>query len=91
METSKRRYSKKEIAERGEAIFDERVQPEVVNRDPGEFVVIDVETAAYEIDANNLTACRRLWKRVPGAQIWVRRVGSRFLCHFGGHGLARKS
>jgi hypothetical protein len=46
--------------------------------------VIDIETSEYEVDADNLTACLRLRERIPDAQIYGRRVGSRYIHHFGG-------
>jgi hypothetical protein len=48
------------------------------------FLAIDIETGEYEIDANEMAACDRLEARVPDAQIWLRRVGSRFARRFGG-------
>lgn len=46
------------------------------------FVAIDVKTAAYEVDADELTASDRLLARVPNAQIWLQRVGSRYTWRF---------
>ena len=84
MATTKRRYPKEEIVKRGEAIFEKDVRQNLKGRNPMDFVVIDIETGDYEVDANNLTACLRLRERIPDAQIWARRVGSRFIRHFGG-------
>jgi hypothetical protein len=84
MGTIKRRYPKEEIAKRGEAIFEKEVRAQLKGRDPMEFVVIDIETRAYEVDADNLIACLRLRERYPDAQIWGRQVGSRAIRHFGG-------
>jgi hypothetical protein len=84
MGTTKRRYPKEEIARRGEEIFEKAVRAHLKGRDPMDFVVIDIETGAYEVDADNLTACLRLRERIPDAQIWGRRVGSRTIRHFGG-------
>ncbi len=85
MGATKRRYPRAEIAKRGEAIFEKEVRPHLKGRDPMDYVVIDIETRAYEVDADNLTACLRLRERNPDAQIWGRRVGSRTIRHFGGH------
>ncbi len=49
----------------------------------GTFVAIDIETGAYEIDADELAASDRLLARVPGAQIWLQRIGSRYVRRFG--------
>ena len=84
MGTTKRRYPKEEIVKRGGAIFEKDVKPHLKGRDPLDFVVIDIETGAYEVDAEELAACDRLRERLPDAQIYGRRVGSRFARHFGG-------
>ena len=84
MATTKRRYPKQELRERGEAIFEKDIKAHLKGRDPLDFVVIDIETGSYEVDANELAACQRLRERIPDAQIWARRVGSRFIRHFGG-------
>lgn len=84
MGTTKRRYPKEEIVKRGDAIFEKDVRLHVKGRDPMDFVVIDIETGDYEVDADNLAACDRLRERIPDAQIFARRVGSRTIYHFGG-------
>ena len=55
--------------------------------DDGKLVAIDIESGAYEVDEDELTAFDRLRARVPQAQIWLVRVGSRYVHRFGGHGL----
>src|SRR5438874_1813125 len=80
------RYSKEEFARRGEAIFERDIRPVVEGADERKFVVIDIETGAYEIDADELAASDRLLARVPTAQIWLRRVGSAYAHRFGPRG-----
>src|SRR5438128_979490 len=77
MATIRPRYSKEEFARRGEEIFERQIRSQVAERALNDFVLIDIETAAYEVDADELAAARRLQARVPGAQVWMRRVGSR--------------
>ena len=84
MATTKRRYPKEEIVKRGEAIFEKDVRQNLKGRNPMDFVVIDIETGDYEVDANNLTACLRLRERNLDAQIFARRVGSPYIRRFGG-------
>jgi hypothetical protein len=81
--TTKPRYSKEEFARRGDAIYERDIRPLVEPHNNGKFVVIDIETGAYEMDADELTASDRLLARVPNAQIWLRRVGSRYARRFG--------
>jgi hypothetical protein len=84
MAATERRYSKKEFARRGDAIYLEAVRPKLSADDVGKFVAIDIETGSYAIDADELKACHKLRKRVPDAQIWMVRVGYRYVHRFGG-------
>jgi hypothetical protein len=79
-----RRYSKEEFARRGNEVYDRAVRPQVKVEDEGKFVAVDIETGAYEMDADELTACDRLNARVPKAQIWLVRIGSPYVHRFGG-------
>jgi hypothetical protein len=47
-------------------------------------VVIDLETGAFEVDASEVAACNRLEASHPDAQIWMIRIGSRYVRRFGG-------
>lgn len=49
----------------------------------GKIVAIDIETSAWEMDTNEIAASARLEKRYPDAQIWIVRVGSRYVRRFG--------
>lgn len=84
MAITKRRYSKEDFARRGDTIYEEVVAPQLKSRDDGKFAAIDIESREFEIDADELTACDRLRTRAPDAQIWIVRVGSRFVHRFGG-------
>ncbi|MBM3995792.1 MAG: hypothetical protein FJ303_16815 [Planctomycetes bacterium] len=84
MGTTKRRYPKEEIARRGEEIFEKQVRPSLKGASARHFIAIDIETGEYEIDESEMAACARLRSRVPEAQIWLRRVGSRSARRFGG-------
>jgi hypothetical protein len=77
------RYSKEEFARRGDEIYEHDVRPRIEAGDEGKFVVIDIETGAYEIDEDELAASDRLVARNSEAQLWVMRVGSRYARRFG--------
>jgi hypothetical protein len=77
------RYSKKEFARRGDEIYERDIRPTLEAGNEGKFVVIDIETGAYEIDADELAASDRLLARYPNAQIWLIRIGSRYARRFG--------
>ena len=77
MAAIKPRYSKEEFASRGDAIYDREVRPHLTVDDAHKFVAIDVESGAYEIGEDELTACDQLRSRLPQAQVWLVRAGSR--------------
>ena len=80
------RYSKEEFAQRGDEIYERDICPQIdETSNAGKFVAIDIETGAYEIDVDELTASDRLLARYPEAQIWLRRVGSRYVRRFRPH------
>ena len=81
MSTPQPRYTKEEFAQRGDDIFERLIRPRLKAEDEGKFVVIDIETGAYEIDTDELAASDRLLASHPNAQTWLRRVGSRYVRH----------
>jgi hypothetical protein len=84
MGSTKRRYSKEEFARRGDAIYESDIRPHLQTEDDGKFAAIDIESGLYEIDADELKAGDRLCVRIPEAQIWMVRIGSRYVHRFGG-------
>jgi len=80
-----------EIARRGERIYEERLRAQLEPGDNGKFIVIDVETGLYEVDADHLAASdRAAAKRPPGggaAPFYAARIGSRTLGRIGGRGM----
>jgi hypothetical protein len=84
MAVKRPRYSKEEFARRGEEIYEREIKPKLVDREKDDFVLIDIETGAYEVDPSEVAAAERLQARVPDAQVWMRRVGSRITRRFGG-------
>lgn len=78
------RYSKEEFARRGDEIYETQVRPQVEAANHGKIVAIDIETGAWEVDASEIAACARLEAHHPDAQIWIVRVGSRYVRRFGG-------
>jgi hypothetical protein len=84
MDTVKRRYSKEEFARRGDALYEKDVRSKLKPEDEGKFVAIDIESGMYELDEDEMEAGDRLLARIPQAQIWMVRVGSRYVHRFGG-------
>jgi hypothetical protein len=79
------RYSREEVARRGDEIFERQVLPHLGPEDDGEFALIDVETGDYEVDRDEIAASDRLLARHPDAQVWMRQVGSLYARRFGPH------
>ncbi len=82
------RYGMEDYARRGDAIHERDIQPLIEPGDAGKYVAIDIETGAYEVDASELAASDRLLARVPDAQTWLRRVGSRYARRIGSRPLS---
>ncbi|OYD97407.1 hypothetical protein CDG76_00470 [Nostoc sp. 'Peltigera membranacea cyanobiont' 210A] len=78
------RYGKEEFARRGDEIYESQVRSQVEADNHGKIVAIDIETGAFEVDASEIAACDRLEARHPDAQIWIVRIGSRYVRRFGG-------
>jgi hypothetical protein len=83
--------SDEEFAERGNAIFEEQVLPNIDDPEAKarHFVVIDIETGEYEVSEEPIRssdATQRLLERCPEAKgrIWIRRVGSPVAHRIGG-------
>jgi len=78
------RYSKEEFARRGDEIYESQVRSQIEESDRGKIVAIDLETGDFEVDASEIAACDRLEARHSDAQIWIVRIGSRYVRRFGG-------
>jgi len=79
------RYTREEFARRGDEIYERELRTLQETENEGKFVAIDIESGTYEVDENELAASDRLRARVPNAQIWLRRIGSRYAHRFGFH------
>jgi hypothetical protein len=77
------RYSKEEFARRGDEIYESQVRPKVEAGNHGKIVAIDIETGAFEVGNDSLTAAKQLLKRYPEAQIFGIRIGYRAVHRFG--------
>jgi len=64
------RYSKEEFARRGHEVYESQVR-------------IDIETGAFEVADDSLTAAKQLLIRFPDAQIFGIRIGHRAVHRFG--------
>lgn len=77
------RYSKEEFARRGQAIYEQRVRPQVEEGNRGRIVAIDIETGEFEVGDDTLAASGQLLVRRPEAQPWLVRIGHQVVHRFG--------
>jgi hypothetical protein len=77
------RYSKEEFARRGDEIYESQVRQQVEEGNHGKIVAIDIETGAFEVGNDSLSAAKQLLKRYPEAQIFGIRIGHRAVHRFG--------
>lgn len=89
MKVRQPRYSKEEHARRGTEIYEQQVRPQVEAGNEGKIVAIDVDTDAFEVAEDTLTASNRLLARFPDAQIWFVRIGHRGVHLFGLRAMSR--
>lgn len=61
------RYSKEEVAQRGNEIYESQVRPQVEEGNFGKIVAIDIDTEAFELAKDTITASDRLLERYPDA------------------------
>ena len=78
------RYSKEEFARRGNEVYKTQVRSQVEEGNHGKIVAIDIETGAFELAKDTMTASDRLLERCPNAQIWCVRIGYKGVHRFGG-------
>jgi hypothetical protein len=84
-----RRYSKEELARRGQEFYEAGIQKQVEAGNEGKIVAIDIETGDFEVADQVLSATNRLFDRRAEAQPWIIRIGHRAVYHFGSRSLAK--
>ena len=68
-------YRPDEIAERGEQLYEQTIRDRVEAGNKGKFVVIDVESGDFDVDADDLTATKRMLAKHPDAVLFGVRIG----------------
>lgn len=64
-------------------MYETQVRPQLKPEDQGKFAAIDIESGEFAIADDELKACDKLNARVPCAQTWLVRIGSRYVHRFG--------
>jgi hypothetical protein len=89
MAVRQRRYSKEELAQRGQELYESGIRQQVEVGNEGKIVAIDIETGEFEVDETVVLATNRLFERLPDAQPWIIRIGYRAVYHFGARSLKK--
>ena len=66
-----------ELARRGQEYYDRFLRANIEPQHRGEFLVLEVESGEYEMDADEAAALNRAMERHPDRVFYVLRVGSR--------------
>lgn len=90
MATRQRRYSKEELAKRGQELYELKIRQQVETNNYGKIVAIDIETGAFEVADTVLLTTNKLFEKYPDAQPWIIRIGHRAVYHFGARSLVTK-
>jgi hypothetical protein len=89
MAVRQRRYSKEELAQRGQALYESSIRQQVEAGNEGKIVAIDIETGEFEVDETVMGATDRLFECQPDAQPWTIRIGYNEVYHFGSRSLKK--
>jgi hypothetical protein len=89
MTVRQRRYSKEELASRGQQLYESGIRQQVEAGNHGKIVAIDIETGNFEVDESLVNATNHLFEHHPDAQPWVIRIGHRAVNHFGARSLKK--
>jgi len=68
-------YTTAEIVRLGREIYERGIRAKVEHEHDGEFVVVDIVTGEYEVDADDVAASDRALARNPEAVLYSLRVG----------------
>jgi hypothetical protein len=81
MTPRQRRYSKEELARRGQELYESGIRQQVEAGNDDKIVAIDIETGEFEVDETLMGATDRLFERQPDAQPWTLRIGHSAVYH----------
>ena len=83
MAVRQRRYSKEELARRGQELYNSGIRQKVEANNDGKIIAIDIETGNFEVNETIVSATNLLFQKYPNAQPWIIRIGHRAVYHFG--------
>ena len=71
------RLTSDEIVRRGQLLYEQQIRVAVEADHHGKYLVLNVETGEYEMDANEMAAWRRAEAKAPDGAFFLLRVGFR--------------
>ncbi len=80
---------KGQIAEQGRRMYEEKLAPVLKPKHTGQYLVLDVDSGDYEIDADRIVAHDRLAQRYPENVFYATRIGFGVLFTMAGRRQAR--
>lgn len=84
------KYSREEVAARGEAIYEQEIRHKVEGQSQGMYLVLDIESGEYEIDQDDLAATKRVMAKCPDAVLYGLRIGYPAAYRLGGFSRVRQ-
>ncbi|MDQ3814134.1 MAG: hypothetical protein M3347_09305, partial [Armatimonadota bacterium] len=64
--------------------YEQQIRPRVEAGNKGKFLVINIETGEYEMDADDVAAARRAKAKYPNAPLFSMRIGYSAAYRLGG-------
>ncbi len=83
-------HDSKDIMRRGRSLYESKLRSQLEPNHSGEFLVLNVDTGEYEIDADDVAASRRARIRFADAPLITLRIGHATAFRLGGHRLKNK-
>jgi len=78
-----------QLGRRGQAYYDQHLRARLEPEHDGKFLVLEVETADYEMDDDEMAAIQRARAKHPQSLFYVLRVGHRAAHRIGGKSLRK--
>jgi hypothetical protein len=79
------------VAAQGRALYEKTLRAALEPKETGRYVVLNVETGAFELGDDAITPSEKMRERFPGTLFYALRVGYPAMLHRGGSSQRRTS